>query len=335
MRKFLLAVWLLTGLLSAACSSSVPGSDIDFTPTLDGTLRPYPSPTSSVTPLPTDYMSPTPTPTVTPTPTLVFYEVGANDDMYGIGWRFNVSPAQIMTANPSVNPRAMGPGTTLLIPITPNPNPTAAATEQVTPTATPIFYSIGQPDCYPDALGGLWCFILAVNEQGKAVENISGTVTLYDEEEWREEPAIMPLNLLPAGEVLPLISYFHPPLPSNYSISASVDFLLPVMPIDQRYLPVAIEGQSLHLNENKLIAEVSGQLTLPEKQPKTRYLWLNATAFDKDGHIVAVRRWESPAQLSGGEQVSFKIFLYSLGEPIDRVELLAEAQPRLSPSQGD
>ncbi|MBW6465970.1 MAG: LysM peptidoglycan-binding domain-containing protein [Brevefilum sp.] len=334
MRKTLLVTLVflvLAGILLGACAPSAPVVILTATPTLDGTLRPYPSPTATHTPLPTDYVSPTPSPTVTPTPTPVYYEVLEGDDMFSIGWRFNVSPYQIMTANPTINPRAMGVGTSLLIPITPNPNPTETPMVELTPTATPVFSALPAPDCYPDALGGLWCFVLVENDQDEPVENLTGVVTLRYGEETRRESAILPLNLLPPGTSLPLIAYFQPPIPAAFTVSARVDFLLPVMPGNQRYLPVSMQDQLIKLGQDGQMATVSGWLTLAANQPATRYLWVNATAFDQDGHVVAVRRWDSPNQLSAGERIPFEVFLYSLGGPIDRVELLVEAQPVIEP----
>jgi hypothetical protein len=86
----------------------------------------------------------------------------------------------------------------------------------------------------PWAVYGALCWWSMTKEE--AVENISGVVTLLDGEETQQESAIMPLNLLPAGASLPLIAYFQPPIPESYTISARVDFFLPVMPSDQRYL---------------------------------------------------------------------------------------------------
>jgi LysM repeat protein len=330
MRKTLLitlAFLILAGILLASCAPTAPPAALTSTPTLDGTLRPYPSPTASHTPLPTDYVSPTPSPTITPTPTPVFYEVREGDDMYSIGWRFNVSPDQIMTANPTVNPRAMSVGTSLLIPVTPNPDPTETPMVVLTSTATPLFSALPEPDCYADALGGLWCFVLVENDQNEPVENLTGVVTLRYGEETRRESAILSLNLLPAGASLPLIAYFQPPIPTDYTVSARVDFLLPVMPGDQRYLPVSLQDQNIKLSQDAQMATVSGWLSLPANQPETRYVWVNATALDESGRVLAVRRWDSPDQLSAGERIPFELFLYSLGGPIDRVALLVEAQP--------
>ena len=326
---------LLAGIALSACAPVPIPLTATPSPTLDGTLRPYPTATATHTPLPTGYLSPTPSPTVTPTPTPVYYDVLEGDDMYSIGWRFKVSPAAIMTANPDVNPRAMGVGTSLLIPITPMPDTTPTPMVELSPTATLVFANIQPPDCYPDALGGLWCFVLVVNDQDEAVENVSGVVTLRYSEEVRRESAIMPLNLLPAGAALPLIAYFQPPIPESYTVTARVDFTLPVMPNDQRYLPIAIEAQEVSFSAEGRIAAVSGALTLPARQPQTRYVWLNATAFDQEGRVVAVRRWDSPDQLFPGGRIPFATFLYSLAGPIDRIDLLVEAQAVIEPAQED
>lgn len=330
-----LLMLILAGSNLAACTPAPPMDSPTPSPTLDGTLRPYPSPTQTQTPLPTDYVSPTPSPTVTPTMTPVYYDVLEGDDMYSIGWRFNVSPQQIMTANPTVNPRAMGVGTSLLIPITPAPDPTATPLVELTPTATQPFAPLQSPDCYPDTLGGLWCFLVVENDNDRAAENVSGVVTLRYGEETRRESAIMPLNLLPVGAALPLIAYFQPPLPEAFTVTARVDFWLPVMPGDQRYLPVAVEDQAVTLSEAGRVAAVSGVLSLPTGQPDARYAWLHATAFDADGRVVAVRRWDSEATLTGGGRTPFNLFLYSLGGPIERVDLLAEAQPAIEPAEKD
>lgn len=322
-------------LFLTGCAPAAPLESPTPSPTLDGTLRPYPSPTHTNTPLPTGYVTPTPSPTVTPTMTPVYYEVLEGDDFYSIGWRFGVSPQQIMTANPTINPRAMGVGTSLLIPITPGPDPTETPLVELTPTATPAFAAIQQPDCYPDAPGGLWCFVLVENDSGDPVENVSGAVTLRYGEETRSQTAILPLNLLPDGAALPLITYFQAPIPADYTVSARVDFFLPVMPDDQRYLPVTIEDQTLELSMDGRVAEVSGVLTLPAGQPAARYAWVNATAYDADGRVVAVRRGDSPEALSGGVRLPFTLYLYSLGGAIDRVDLLAEAQPEIVPTEED
>jgi LysM repeat protein len=323
---FLLIFGALVGFVLVACSSMETQPVPESSQTEVGTLRPFPSPTSSATPFPTDYVSPTPSPTVTPTPTPVLYEVQSEDDMYSIAFRYGIEPAALMTANPTVNPRMMSVGMTLLIPISPSPEPTPTASLAVSTTPTEEESEALVPDCYPNALGGLWCFVLVENEADQARENISALVTLAGEEQTREEVAIAPLNLLPAGRSLALAAYFQPPIPASYSVTAIVDFWLPAMPGDGRYLDVTLDSPEINLNESERAARVRGELILPADQGAAQYVWVNATAFDGEGHVVGVRRWESTGSLAAGETVTFDFYVYSLAGEIDNVDVLVEAR---------
>lgn len=316
-----MAVFLLS-----ACSQVTENLTITPTITPPGTLRPYPSSTATATALPTGYSSPTPSPTMTLTPTPVYYEVQLGDDMYSIAFRYNLSPAAIMTANPTVNPRAMIVGMSLLIPITPTVEPTQGEMSESTPTMVSSEESgLGEPVCYLETLGGLWCFVLFENETEGALENVSALVNLTDGETTRQEIAIMPLNLLPEGESLPLIAYFDGPVSPDYTVSVAVDFSLPVMAEDDRYLSVDVLDQSINLNDDGNVATVLGHLALAEGQPDADYLWLAATAYDSDGRVVAFRRWEWNQTVVAGESLDFNLNLYSLGGMIDRVDVLTEA----------
>ncbi len=333
-RTIAISILLLAGLLASACTASPAGGpETTATPAQSGTLRAYPTRTPTITPLPTGYVSPTPSPTITPTPTLVYYEIQLGDDMYSIAFRYGLEPGAVMTANPDVDPRAMIVGTPLLIPITPTPPPTVTATseEQAEETdATPEEEPLPAPDCYPDALGGLWCFLYYTNEQEAARENVSATFTLGTGEEARQETALTPLNLLPPSQSLPLIAYFQPPLPGDLTATAEVDFSLPVMPDDDRYLEVTLEQTDLNIQPDGAAATVAGTVSIPAGGPDAAYVWVSATALDADGRVVAVRRWQNDLDFLAGGELSFETTLYSLAGAIDRVELLAEAQPLTS-----
>lgn len=328
-----LILFILSALVVFACSTATSAAEQDSTSTPEGTLRIFPSETPTETPLPTGYVTPTSSPTVTPTPTPVYYEVQLGDDMYAIAFYFGLEPQAIMTANPDVNPNAMIVGMQLVIPITPSPKPTATPTTNITvaeeetvpPTSQEV--TLGEPDCYPESSGGLWCFILATNENDRARENVSALVTLTDGETTLQEAAIMPLNLLPPGEALPLIAFFQGPLPEQYAISAELDFYLPVMADDDRYLPLSIMQEPVIFNEDGDVAFVSGTISLDGEQRDVQYTWVSAMALDVEGNIVAVRRWEAATPLTLGNELPFELTLYSFAGEIDQVILLAEAQP--------
>ncbi|MFO7615127.1 MAG: hypothetical protein R6W71_10860, partial [Bacteroidales bacterium] len=187
-------------------------------------------------------------------------------------------------ANPTVNPYAIGIGTVLLIPLTPQAESTPRPTPNFTPTPTPLYSAINQPDCFPDGSQGLTCFVLVENANGDDLENVGGFVTLTDlvSGESRQEIAIMPLNLLRTGTSMPMVAYFSAPIPEKYSVTATVDIILPVMQGDARYVNLVIENQQFTLSNDQLSAEVSGQLK-PESEIA---ISLNVICYENDNFIL-------------------------------------------------
>jgi hypothetical protein len=50
-------------------------------------------------------------------------------------------------------------------------------------------------------------------------------------------------------------------------------------------------------------------------------------ALDEQGNLAGFTAEQLPPGLTPGDSVSFDLTVFSLGPPIDRVEVLAEAQP--------
>lgn len=317
-------VWMVFFLLTA-CSQAITPSMTTQTGVVEGTLRLNPSDIPTPSPSPTAVFTPTPTATQTVTPSPVYYEVKDGDDMYGIAFWYNISLDSLMTANPSVDPRAMGPGTRLLIPVTPAPQTATTSVLEETPTPTPSSLVWQDPDCYSDAAGGLWCFMLVENQLDSAVENVSGLITITAGEQARQELAYMPLNLLPAGAALPLVAYFQSPIPPDYSVIGVVEFFLPVMLGDNRYLSIDITSQTVTISNDGRSAKMEGELLIPDGQPVADYLWVHATAFNSAGDVVGVRRWEAETLPSVGEVLPFAFEVYSSADEIDHVDLFVEA----------
>jgi len=332
-RRFLVVFVLAAGVLLSACGETTPYDIPALTSTLSGTLRPDPSATATA--LPTGTHSPLPSPTITPSPEPIYYEVQSGDNFSSIAARYGIDPADLMTANPTVNASVLQVGTSLLIPVTltPKPTPTITAelsptptkTAELSPTPTPQAMVLSDPACYPDALGGLWCFVLVENTQDAPLENVSGLIVLGEGEDALQEVAITPLNLLTAGEALPMSAYFLPPLPENIIPFVQIDYFLPVMTEDDRYLPAEIVEQNVDIQDDGQMAVVSGEIRLPGGQPAAGYVWVNATAFDQEGLVVGIRRWEAEDDLTPGGGVPFELRVYSLGGSIERVDVLVEA----------
>lgn len=328
MKKLLIALILFTIFMAGCTPIGTPQPTAEIT--LAGTLRPYPSDTPTPTSIPTDFVSPSPVPSATPTPTPIYYSVQEKDDMYGIAFRFGISPDVLMTANPTVNPRFMGVGTLLLIPITPQADTATTPTPALTPTPAYPFSKLHDPVCYPDGSCGLYCFILVENNTDQAFENVSGTITLFDEESNTNlsEFAIMPLNILPVQTSLPMIAHFAAPVPEAYSLEFSVDVVLPVPDNDTRYIEAIIDPKSITVSQDGRTATISGQVGLADQQASAESIWILAVAYDGDGQVVGLRRWEAQAELKPSGNQSFQMTLYSLGQAIEQVELNTEARPK-------
>ncbi len=315
-------------LLAAGCAPQAMPATPTPGVTRVGTLRPYPSDTPSPTLPPTDYVSPTPSPTITPTPTPVYYTVKGSDDMFGIALRYGISLEALKTANPTVLPNFMGEGTMLLIPITPQAAVSPSPTVMLTLTPTPLYSKLHEPVCYADGTGGLTCFILVENNTGTDLENVGGVLTLIDTKtgETIQQVGIMSLNLLRKGTVQPILVYLDAPIPEEYTLSFLVDVVFPVPAEDTRYLNASITAEQINYNPDQTAATLSGKLQLVEDGKTAGSLWVLAVAYDSDDKVVGMRRWESAAPLKSGSQMDFRMTVYSMADPIERVDLLTEAR---------
>lgn len=250
--------------------------------------------------------------------------------MFGIALRYGISLDELRTANPTVNPSFLSIGTKLLIPDSLTPMPSTAQ-----PTATPVPITFGTLHCTRSAEGGAWCFQPVQNTQDYALESVRAVFRLTDAgaQQIIPQQAFLPLDVLPVGATLPLYAYFPPDSISALSGplvgSAELQGALPHRD-DGRYLPVEVSNQKATIRADGLSAQVSADVTLTEEadDPAGR-LWFAAIAYDAQGRVTGVRRWEMPAgtSLEQGKSLPVAFDLYSAAGPIERVELMAEARP--------
>ncbi len=330
--KILLLAAVIAGLvLSAACAV-----EIEYLPT----KTPLPDPTmieipeipvettSSATASPEPSATLTPTPTATPEP--VTFTVGEKDDMFSIALYYGIPLEALKTANPNVNPNAMGVGTVLQIPLTPTPRPTSdpsKPTSQATDETSPLKLT-SEARCYPDALGGARCLVLLTNEGEERLENPAVGFRLKNPDGSNAVEMIVfaPLNLMPAGETLPVYAYFPAPVAEGVQIEAWVDSWLPTMPEDERYASVIISKQQIVYENDDRSAFVSGELSVATQGRQIANVWLLSVAYNADGKPLGLRRWEASLPISDPGKIPFETIVYSMAGPIASVELFAEAR---------
>jgi hypothetical protein len=258
----------------------------------------------------------------------VYYTVRENDDMFGISLWYGISLEALQTANPTVNPLFMSVGTVLLIPVTPQAA-TPMPALQTSPTAQSLLSRVYEPVCYSDSTGGLTCFILVENDTKNNLENVGGTLTLKPSGNSNEirVSGIMPVNILPAGSRLPIVTYIPGPIPDDFSVSFIVDVVFPVAKDDARYIDTSIKDVDFAYSSGKKIATITGEISLVDSRQLAQRVWILAVGYDGSGNVVGIRRWEAQKSLSPRDAQNFSFTLYSLGPTIETIELFAEAQP--------
>lgn len=307
----------LTAVLLAACTARP-------TPTLDvaatSVLQPYLTATASPTPTPPLEPVETPLPTATP----FTYVVRSGDTLSGIAEKFRIRLEVLQAANPGISPNNMPVGVVLTIPADLD-NPS------LEPTPTPVPLPVRQVTCYPSRERGMWCLVVVQNDTADTIENVSCQVTLYDPRggALATRTAFSLLNILPAGASLPLVVFFPPEIPLQAQPRAQMLTATRILQDDVRYLPASIENVLVQIDWIGRTAQVSGKVLLPPNavSPAGR-VWLLAAAYAADGRVVGARRWESTTEVPPGGKLDFAFAVFSLGPPIERVDLFVEARPK-------
>ncbi len=299
-----LSIWGLSSCLSSA------DAEPQRAPTRSGSLQPYLSPTPSKTPFP---VTPAPTQSPLPSPTPHLYTIAKGDTMSGIALRFGISAETLLAANPSVPPSAMSVGTELRIP--------DGEISFVEPTVEPLPLELAEPNCYPSG-GGVWCFLSLYNGTEENAESVSAAFHVHDSKTGRllaEKQAFLPLDQLPAAESGVLSVFFPNFSADDVNVYALLQTALPSPMDEKRYLSVSLQNVLTEIAWDGMSAQVSGKAAVVGDFSR---LWVAVSAYDVDGKVVGVRRWESVA----GER-AFSLTVASLGHAIDTVLISAEAKP--------
>ncbi len=258
-----------------------------------------------------------------PTPTPFDYRVAAGDTLSQIAEKYGVSLDALIAANPGVDPNAMSVGAMLKIPS----GQQAAAVDS---TPTPVSLRIEQAACHPIGDGGAWCFALVHNETTTPVENVTAQFELTDANGHPagSQAALPPLDILGAGQSLPLSAYFAPEVPRDVKLQVVILTGVSLLPADPRYLPAAVGNSLVSVNWSGLTAQVSGSVTLPGNAKPAGLVWVAAVAYDPAGNVVGVKRWESNAGMAPGGSLPFSFMISSVAGRIERVEFAVEARPQ-------
>lgn len=303
MRKTL----FLCALLLGACASA--GGQI-----FDGSLQPYLTRTPENTSTPNVIVIIN---TLVPTATPFVYIVQQGDTFSELAEKFKISTDDLQAMNPDVSPNSMSIGTNLLI-----PGSTQTQADASTPTPAPA--PVTQTVCHPTANNGLWCFALIQNNTSGFLENTSAQITLGDQ---RSSIAFTPLDIIPPNSSIPVYVFF-PDTPAELGINPQAQVLsaIQLSANPPRYLKATLNNTAAQIDWNGRAAQLSGEIFLPAESSAATQVWVAAVAYDQNGIVVGVRRWEGGAIQPGG-RLKFNFAVSSLGSAIDAVEFFVEASP--------
>jgi len=258
----------------------------------------------------------TPLPTSTP----FTYTVKSGDTISSIALQFGVSMDELIAMNPEVSPNIMSVGTILKIPSKAE-NPSGES------TPTPVPFTVEQVQCYPTTNKGMWCFVLIHNDFTDFVENVSAQVTLVDSNNQfiTTQAAFLPLNILPPNTSLPLSIYFPPDIPVNAKSQVQILTAVRLSPNDPRYLPATVNNTLVQIDGDGHFASITGEIRLPADSKTATQTWVAAVAYDENGRVVGVKRWEGE-EIQPGGSLSFEMTVASLGGVLTRVEFAVEAR---------
>jgi len=311
---------LLLVIIISGCTSQINRSSetpVELTPFATRTAYQLPTPSISPTLEP---------PPVSELPTQITHVVKKGEDMGGIATMYGVKIKDLKAANASIDPRMIPIGTVLIIP---SGNPEQDANKPTSIPTPGVIVSTGAPICYADPSGGAWCLIKVENTGGASVEDISVDFVLSgpgDEPETRAAFGL--LDRLPDKATMPLAVYFPKAPNQPWQIGTRLRTCNPVINEKSRYLVSTVEKSKIELAADRLSAHVSGAINLQANQPDANIIQAVGAAYDSYGQPVGIRRWDSTVGLESGSSLVYDLTIYSLGGPIDRVEVLGETRPK-------
>ena len=342
--RFTFIVLILATFLLSSCAGFEPTFE---TPTPGSApilqITPYWTPTSSSTPVsPTPVTSPAATSPPTPTP--FTHTIVQGDMLGGIAFQYGLTVEDLLVANPGIDPALLTIGSTLVVPLA-----EGEPLIEATPVSLPI--QVDEPDCYPTSDGGTFCLMMATNNGEISVENLTAKIGFIssDGESMAEEIAHPLLNVIPAGESLPVLAFFSSSLEPEVEVYGEVISALPLHDDASRYLDAKVEIEGTVVEPGGQQATVQGQVKMPSGSLSPDYVWLAAVAYGENGEVIGVRKWEAPqgdscpilemqtqtVETEGTREcLSFDLTVYSLDPQIERVEVFVEAGYLQEPEQG-
>ncbi len=241
-----------------------------------------------------------------------------------IALEYGLSLDQLLAANPGVDPHFLSIGQELSI-----PGPEGEISQVLLPTSTPLPVPHSGTVCRRVPSGWLRCIVTFVNDRSGPVEGLTARVTLVGEDgaSLGSRLAYAPLNRLPEGGKMPLMTSFERSVPDPAGVVVELLSAVESGAAENRYLGVKLSDLSRQPLDSGRRWRVEGRVELEgDELPDQVRVSVLAAGLDDEGRIVGFTKWE-PEEVEPSEPFRFEVMVHTLGAPIEDVFLLVEAAP--------
>ena len=192
-----------------------------------------------------------------------------------------------------------------------------------------VLCDVDNPLCYREIIDGVWCYALVRNNYEQSLEGISGKIELVspDGSELFVGSAHTPINMLPAGQAIPLVTYYSKPIGENFTPHLSqVNAVLVQSDVSQDYQVNLLFGE-VSISVDGSSATISGEALIPNAGTDVKTISVVLVAYNEKSEVIGIRRKDTAGLFQPGDRVPFEVTVYSLESKIKGLDILGEAIP--------
>jgi hypothetical protein len=250
----------------------------------------------------------------TPTPAPLVYKVKKDELGSTIALRYGITLQMLQSSNPGVDLNFLKENQELIIP------PTQQTPAPDLSSPTPAVLTVNNLACYPASEGAGWCIGEIRNDLPDAVMYITGEFVLKGADQTWQKPFTSMINLLPPGNQIPVVALFDAPFPYPYQVTLLIHTAIRQAPSNLGK-KIEVMDQKIIIDPNGLVAKIEGKAKVND--PKNKQVAIIAAGYS-EGKSAGIRRLELFPEKNNEGILPFQIWLYSVGPPIDQVEIFVE-----------
>jgi LysM repeat protein len=250
----------------------------------------------------------------TPTPAPPVYKVKKDELGSTIALRYGITLQMLQSSNPGVDLNFLKENQELIIP------PTQQTPAPDLSSPIPAFLIVNNLACYPASEGAGWCIGEIRNDLPDAVMYVTGEFVLKGADKAWQKPFTSMINLLPPGNQIPVVALFDAPFPYPYQVTLLIHTAIRQAPSNLGK-QIEVMDQKIIIDPNGLVAKIEGNIKVNDLKNKQVAI---IVAGYSEGIPAGIRRLELFPEKNNNGIFPFQIWLYSVGPPIDHVEIFVE-----------